>query len=141
MPAARGFVEQRSRFALALPRGTFPDHDSQGTRREPAGGEEWALSDCSRKPSSRRCASPAPLASSPRPTRSTARAKAVFRDVDSAYREFHQIYHAWVGTIFEFLFERHGHDALTLAASRGPHPGRSIEFEDTQRLAQALEPV
>ena len=37
-----------------------------------------------------------------------ARARAVFRDVDSAYREFHQIYHAWVGTIFEFLFERHG---------------------------------
>jgi len=36
------------------------------------------------------------------------RAKALFRDVDSAYREFHQIYHAWVGTIFEFLFERHG---------------------------------
>ena len=37
-----------------------------------------------------------------------ARAKAVFRDVDSVCREFHQIYHPWVGTIFEFLFERHG---------------------------------
>jgi hypothetical protein len=48
-----------------------------------------------------------------------ARAKAVFRDVDSAYREFHQIYHAWVGTIFEFLFERHGHDAVTQAVPLG----------------------
>jgi hypothetical protein len=48
-----------------------------------------------------------------------ARAKAVFRDVDSAYREFHQIYHAWVGTIFEFLLERHGHDALTQAVPLG----------------------
>jgi len=48
-----------------------------------------------------------------------ARAKAVFRDVDSVCREFHQIYHPWVGTIFEFLFERHGHDAVAQAVPLG----------------------
>ena len=48
-----------------------------------------------------------------------ARARAVFRDVDSVCREFHQIYHPWVGTIFEFLFERHGHDAVTQAVPLG----------------------
>lgn len=43
------------------------------------------------------------------------RARAVFRDVDAAYRQFHEIYHAWAATIFEFLFEKYGHEAVTKA--------------------------
>jgi len=43
------------------------------------------------------------------------RTKEIFRDVHAAYREFHEIYHAWVATIFEFLFEKHGHEAVTKA--------------------------
>jgi hypothetical protein len=43
------------------------------------------------------------------------RVKGVFRDVDAAYRQFHEIYHAWVATIFEFVFEKHGHEAVTKA--------------------------
>ena len=44
-----------------------------------------------------------------------ARAKEVYVDVESAFREFHEIYTKWVATIFEFLFEHHGHEEMAKA--------------------------
>jgi hypothetical protein len=42
-------------------------------------------------------------------------AKAVYEDVEKAFREFHDIYIKWVATILEFLYERHGHEAMARA--------------------------
>lgn len=42
-------------------------------------------------------------------------AQAVYTDVEKAFREFHDIYHRWVATILEFLFEHHGHEAMAKA--------------------------
>jgi hypothetical protein len=99
----------------------FPDRDSPrpAKRREPTGGEEWPQSVCSRKPNSTRSASPAPLVSSPRSTRSTTRAPRPSSATSIPPTASSKIYHAWVGTIFEFLFERHGHDAVTQAVPLG----------------------
>lgn len=44
-----------------------------------------------------------------------ARAKAIYTDVEAAFREFHDIYHKWVATILEFLYEHHGHEAMAKA--------------------------
>jgi len=44
-----------------------------------------------------------------------AHAKAVYEDVEKAFREFHDIYIKWVATILEFLYERHGHEAMAKA--------------------------
>jgi len=44
-----------------------------------------------------------------------AHAKAVYTDVENAFREFHEIYQRWTATILEFLYERHGHDAMVRA--------------------------
>ncbi len=42
-------------------------------------------------------------------------AKAAYDDVEKAFREFHDIYIKWVATILEFLYERHGHEAMAKA--------------------------
>lgn len=44
-----------------------------------------------------------------------AHAKAVYADVEAAFREFYDIYQKWVATILEFLYERHGHEAMAKA--------------------------
>src|SRR4051812_26761136 len=44
-----------------------------------------------------------------------AHAKAVYEDVEKAFREFHDIYIKWVATVLEFLYERHGHEAMAKA--------------------------
>ena len=44
-----------------------------------------------------------------------AHAQAVYTDVENAFREFHEIYHKWAATILEFLYERHGHEAMAKA--------------------------
>ncbi|MBI3301441.1 MAG: hypothetical protein HYZ72_05100 [Deltaproteobacteria bacterium] len=33
--------------------------------------------------------------------------KAVYTDVEKAFREFHDIYHRWAATVLEFLFEHY----------------------------------
>ncbi|MGE4093998.1 MAG: hypothetical protein AB7G75_24515, partial [Candidatus Binatia bacterium] len=44
-----------------------------------------------------------------------AQAQAVYKDNEKAFREFHDIYTKWVATILEFLYERHGHEAMAKA--------------------------
>src|SRR5262249_44816509 len=46
---------------------------------------------------------------------SKSHAKAVYADVEAAFREFHDIYHKWVATILEFLYEHYGHEAMVKA--------------------------
>src|SRR5262245_59345334 len=45
--------------------------------------------------------------------------KRKYAELEDAFLGFHDIYHHWVATVQEFLYERYGHEALAKAAPLG----------------------
>jgi len=55
--------------------------------------------------------------------------KRKYAELEDAFLGFHDIYHHWVATIQEFIYERYGHDALAKAAPLGAVLAETLKLD------------